>query len=93
MTNVMGSRFGDSMISAAGAGATVCAIVAIDDRIQTFLARLLTSDHASDIAVASARVQRGWRIAMDTAGGDGERLALVLFLLGGIFLASLMFRA
>ena len=92
MTNAMTSRFGDAMISAAGAGAAMCAIVAIDDRIRAFLMRVLTGDYASEFTIASARFQRGWRIAMDTAGGDGERAALALFLLGGILLATLMCR-
>ena len=94
MTNVMSSRFADAMINAGGACMVVVGIAAIDERVRTYLAGVLSGDPSSELVHASVRAQRFARIAMETADvHGGEPVALAFLAIVSVLLATLMLRA
>lgn len=93
MTNVMGSRFADAMVTTGGACMVVVGMAAIDERVRMYLASVLTGDPSSELVQVSVRVQRVARIVMETADGPGsEPLALALLAVASVLVATRMLR-
>jgi hypothetical protein len=89
----MTSRFADGMLNACGACMVVVGIAAIDERVRTYLANVLTGDPSNELVYASVHAQRFARIVMDTADAQGsDPVALALLALVSLMVGALMLR-
>ena len=93
VTNVMTSRYADAMMNAFGACMVVVGIAAIDERVRTYLANVLTGDPSSELVHVGVHAQRFARIVMDTADAHGsDPVALALLAVVSLMLGALMLR-
>jgi hypothetical protein len=88
----MSGRFADGMLNAGGVFMVVVGIAAIDERVRTYLANVLTGDPSGELVQASVRAQRFARIVMETADTRGTEPFALALLAVAVVLAALMFR-
>jgi len=93
MTNVMSSRFADGMLNVGGACMVVVGVAAIDERVRTYLAGVLSGDPSNELVHARVHAQRFARIVMDTADAHGsEPMALAFIALASVLVGTFMLR-
>ena len=94
MTNVMGSRFSEAIMTTGSLCMLVVAMAAIDERVRGFLTSVFTASPSNELAQAGVRAYRAARMVMDTADAHvGDPTPFVFFVIASVILTTFMLRS
>ena len=86
-------RFASGLVSAGSLCAVGAGLAALDDRVRSFMANVLTSDPSSDLALASTYFQQLKRTLIEATGTQSiEHAPIAVFAFAGMVLVLLMLR-